>query len=87
MLKGLSADYKALSQMQNLPAKDKAFVRKQLVILGPKIQAAKEKDTAEMMGKLKELGNGILKPFGLSTDMFNFEKDEKTGGYSMSINQ
>ena len=62
-------------------------MRQQLAVLGPRIQAAKEKDTAEMMGKLKELGNGILKPFGLSTDMFKFEKDEATGGYSMSMNQ
>ncbi len=51
--------------------------------LPPRINAAKEKEMAEMMGKLKELGNGILKPFGLSTDSFKFEKDEKTGSYSM----
>jgi hypothetical protein len=34
---------------------------------------------------LHKLGNGILKPFGLSTDNFKFIKDEKTGGYSMQF--
>jgi hypothetical protein len=44
---------------------------------------AKEKEVSEMMGKLKDLGNGILKPFGLSTDMFKMQKGDD-GGYSMS---
>lgn len=48
--------------------------------------AAKETEMGEMMGKLKDLGNGLLKPFGLSTDSFKFEKDEKTGGYSIGMN-
>ncbi|MCJ1362566.1 hypothetical protein MMC16_001670 [Acarospora aff. strigata] len=73
--------------MPALPPQDKRIVQKALQTLPPRLEQAKQKEMGEMMGKLKELGNGILKPFGLSTDSFNMVKDEKTGGYSMSINQ
>ena len=58
-----------------------------MVEIAPKLDKAKQDEMAEMMGKLKGLGNSILSPFGLNTDNFQFVKDEKTGGYSMNFNQ
>ncbi|EEH34086.1 hypothetical protein PAAG_05135 [Paracoccidioides lutzii Pb01] len=84
-LQGAEEDYKALLGMGNLPAQDEKFVRKVLRELPDLINVAREKEVGEMMGKLKDLGNGILKPFGLSTDNFKFVKDDKSGGYSMSF--
>lgn len=86
-LQGAEEDYKAAAQFQSLPAQDRKVVQKALAELPPSIQEAKDKEMGDMLGKLKEVGNGLLKPFGLSTDMFNMVKDEKTGGYSMNINQ
>ena len=71
----------------SLPPSDLKSIRTALAQLPAEIDAAKQRETAEMMGKLKELGNGILKPFGLSTDMFKFVQDEKTGGYSVNFEQ
>ncbi|KAL6719392.1 hypothetical protein ACLMJK_003631 [Lecanora helva] len=89
-LQGAEDDYKTLSSQPlstALPLQDRKIVQRALAELPPKIAAARESEMGEMMGKLKELGNGILKPFGLSTDNFKMNKDEKTGGYSMSFNQ
>jgi tetratricopeptide (TPR) repeat protein len=90
-LAGAEEDYKTLASDPRLssilPQSDMTVVRAGLRDLPPKITAAKEKEMTEMMGKLKELGNGILKPFGLSTDNFKMVKDEKTGGYSMNFEQ
>ncbi|KAF9889577.1 hypothetical protein FE257_007085 [Aspergillus nanangensis] len=84
-LQGAEEDYKTLATMDNLPPDDKRVVQKALRELPPKINEAREKEMGEMMGKLKDLGNGILNPFGLSTDNFKFTQDPKTGGYSMNF--
>ncbi|KAI1151661.1 hypothetical protein F4825DRAFT_462427 [Nemania diffusa] len=86
-LSGAEEDYKVLSTMTNLTSADEKIVRTQLRTLPPRVKAAQEKEMSEMWGKLKDLGNGILKPFGLSTNNFQMVKDEKTGGYSMNFNQ
>lgn len=80
-------DYKLLSgpvYFSTLPASDQKTVRGALASLPPRVDAAKNKEVGEMMGKLKELGNGILKPFGLSTDNFKVVQGEG-GGYSLSF--
>ncbi|KAI1332400.1 hypothetical protein F5Y16DRAFT_177090 [Xylariaceae sp. FL0255] len=86
-LSGAEEDYKTLNGLKNLGPADRKIVAAQLRALPPRVKAAQEAEMAEMWGKLKDLGNGILKPFGLSTDNFNMVKDEKTGGYSMNFNQ
>ncbi|KAK9467983.1 hypothetical protein V1512DRAFT_260504 [Lipomyces arxii] len=80
-LSAAQEDYKLAHEIA--PTRETALA---LVRVGPLIEAAQKRETAEMMGKLKELGNGILKPFGLSTDMFKMQPDEK-GGYSMSFSK
>lgn len=86
-LAGAEEDYKTLSKMPGLTAADARTVKTQLVVLAPKVKEAQEKEMAEMWGKLKTLGDGILKPFGLSTNNFQMVKDEKSGGYSMNFSQ
>ncbi|KAL7821342.1 hypothetical protein V8C44DRAFT_6077 [Trichoderma aethiopicum] len=86
-LAGAEEDYRALSKMPGLTPADQRTVRAQLKALPPRTKAAQEAEMAEMWGKLKNLGDGILKPFGLSTDNFKMVKDEKTGGYSMNFSQ
>ncbi|KAL5362031.1 hypothetical protein BJX96DRAFT_97039 [Aspergillus floccosus] len=84
-LQGAEEDYKVLAAMENLPPDERRIVQKALRELPARIGQAREKEMAEMMGKLKDLGNGILKPFGLSTENFKFTQDPKTGGYSMNF--
>ncbi|RFU76828.1 tetratricopeptide repeat 1 ttc1 [Trichoderma arundinaceum] len=86
-LAGAEEDYRTLSQMPGLTPADQRTVQSQLKTLPPRTKAAQEAEMSEMWGKLRNLGDGILKPFGLSTDNFKMVKDEKTGGYSMNFSQ
>lgn len=67
-----------------LPPSDRKTVRTALLELPPQIEAAKQREVGEMMGKLKDLGNTVLKPFGLSTENFKVVQGEG-GGYSLSF--
>lgn len=87
-LQGALEDYQALAKPPNqLSSLDQKAVIAALKKLPDQLEEAKNKEMADMMGKLKQLGNGILKPFGLSTDNFQFTKDEASGGYSMNFDQ
>jgi tetratricopeptide (TPR) repeat protein len=85
-LQGSLEDYQALSSMQLTPL-DRRQVQRALRELPEQLEETKQTEMADMMGKLKQLGNGILKPFGLSTDNFNMVKDETSGGYSLNFDQ
>jgi hypothetical protein len=52
--------------------------------VGPLAEAKREALKEEMLGKLKELGNGLLGHFGLSLDNFTAEQGED-GGYSIKF--
>ncbi|XP_059044839.1 tetratricopeptide repeat protein 1-like [Achroia grisella] len=77
------ADYKKILEFD--PAHKEAI--KATVRLPPLIEQKNEKLKTEMLGKLKDLGNMILKPFGLSTDNFQMEQDPESKGYKINFKQ
>ncbi|XP_046975608.1 tetratricopeptide repeat protein 1 [Vanessa cardui] len=58
-----------------------------MVRLPPLIAERNDKLKTEMLDKLKDLGNMILKPFGLSTQNFQMEQDPETKGYKINFKQ
>lgn len=74
-------DFKQILEMDP----DNAEARAAQVRLPPKIQERNERLKEEMVGKLKDLGNMILRPFGLSTQNFEMKQDPSTGSYSINF--
>ncbi|XP_059397878.1 tetratricopeptide repeat protein 1-like [Carassius carassius] len=76
-------DYKTvLEKDPGLPAAREACAR-----LPRQIEERNEKLKEEMMNKLKDLGNMVLRPFGLSTSNFQVNQDSNTGSYSINFVQ
>ncbi|KAG9051291.1 hypothetical protein FS837_009557 [Tulasnella sp. UAMH 9824] len=77
-------DYKRVLEL--LPPSDplRTSCTRALRSLPERIEAQKKKETDEMLGKLKDLGNSVLGKFGLSTDNFKFTPNGQ-GGYSMNF--
>lgn len=76
-------DYKKIQKLD--PSNQEAG--QALIRLSEAINERNEKLKTEMLGKLKDLGNMILKPFGLSTNNFQMQQDPSTGSYSINFNQ
>lgn len=74
-------DYKKALQLD--PSQTAA--REAVMRLPEQIKEQHEKMKEEMIGKLKELGDAVLKPFGLSTSNFQLQQDPNTGGYSVNF--
>ncbi|PLW35188.1 hypothetical protein PCANC_19270 [Puccinia coronata f. sp. avenae] len=79
-------DYNAISKLPDIPHGLTKEVKMGQARLPPLIAQRAETDKAEMMAKLKDLGNTVLGKFGMSTDNFKFTPNE-SGGYSMSFQQ
>lgn len=77
------ADYKKILELDPSHAE----ARKATIRLPPLIEEKNEKLKTEMLGKLKDLGNMILKPFGLSTENFQLEQDPESKGYKINFKQ
>ncbi|XP_029439495.1 tetratricopeptide repeat protein 1 [Rhinatrema bivittatum] len=77
------ADYKSVLEKDALvPQAREACMR-----LPKQIEERNERLKEEMLSKLKDLGNLVLRPFGLSTANFQINQDSSSGSYSVNFVQ
>ncbi|KAF9068018.1 hypothetical protein BDP27DRAFT_1327814 [Rhodocollybia butyracea] len=79
-------DYNTLLDLLPESSNEKKEIQRTLQRLKPRVEAAQQQETTEMLDKLKGIGNNILGNFGLSTDNFKFVPNGQ-GGYSMNFNR
>ncbi|XP_078087296.1 tetratricopeptide repeat protein 1 [Mustelus asterias] len=79
----------ALQDYKTILEKDPSVgqAREACMRLPQQIEERNEKMKEEMLGKLKDLGNMVLRPFGLSTENFLLNKDPNSGSYSINFVQ
>ena len=80
----LDESLKDYEQYHNLVPDDRDASRT-IYELKRDIEIRNEKMKTEVLGKLKDLGNMVLKPFGLSTDNFNLVQNPENGSYSVNF--
>jgi len=83
-LTAVQEDYTTLLNILPSTSPQAKEIERSQVLLKPRLEAAQKRETDEMLGKLKGLGNSILGNFGLSTDNFQFVPNGQ-GGYSMNF--
>ncbi|XP_076026598.1 tetratricopeptide repeat protein 1 [Genypterus blacodes] len=76
-------DYKKVVELDP----DQIRARQACMRLPQQIHERNEKLKEEMISKLKDLGNMILQPFGLSTNNFQVNQDSGSGSYSVNFVQ
>ncbi|KAA0183678.1 Tetratricopeptide repeat protein 1 [Fasciolopsis buskii] len=74
-------DYQNILKLD--PGNEKA--RWACATLPGRIKEQQEKLKEQMIGQLKQLGNMVLKPFGLSTENFKVQKNPNSEGYSINF--
>ncbi|XP_067422704.1 tetratricopeptide repeat protein 1 [Emydura macquarii macquarii] len=79
----------ALEDYKTVLEKDPSVhqAREACMRLPRQIEERNERLKTEMLGKLKDLGNLVLRPFGLSTENFQINQDSSTGSYSINFVQ
>ncbi|KAK0233433.1 hypothetical protein IW262DRAFT_1451969 [Armillaria fumosa] len=79
-------DYNALLKLLPPNSPESKETERSLQRLKPRLDDTQKRETAEMLDKLKGLGNSVLGKFGLSTDNFQFVPNGQ-GGYNMNFSR